>query len=45
MKLLLDEQVPARLAREFPDTCEVHTVQQMAIHLNLRAMVLIAVRR
>lgn len=29
MKLLLDEQVPARLAREFPDTCEVHTVQQM----------------
>lgn len=29
MKLLLDEQVPARLAREFPENYEVHTVQRM----------------
>ncbi len=29
MKLLLDEQVPARLAREFPEKYDVHTVQKM----------------
>jgi len=29
MKLLLDEQVPARLAHEFPEYFEVHTVQKM----------------
>lgn len=29
MKLLLDEQVPARLAREFPDGYDIHTVQKM----------------
>ncbi len=29
MKLLLDEQVPARLAREFPENYDVHTVQKM----------------
>ena len=29
MKLLLDEQIPARFAREFPDNYEVHTVQGM----------------
>ena len=29
MKLLLDEQVPARLAREFPENSDVHTVQKM----------------
>ncbi len=29
MKLLLDEQVPARLAREFPEDYDVHTVQTM----------------
>ena len=29
MKLLLDEQVPARLARSFPKPFEVRTVQQM----------------
>ena len=29
MKLLLDEQVPARLARSFPVQFEVKTVQQM----------------
>ena len=29
MKLLLDEQVPARLARSFPEQFEVRTVQQM----------------
>ena len=29
MKLLLDEQVPARLARAFPKPFEVRTVQQM----------------
>ena len=29
MKLLLDEQVPARLAHEFPDNFDVHTVQKM----------------
>ena len=29
MNLLLDEQVPARLAREFPEKYNVHTVQKM----------------
>lgn len=29
MKLLLDEQVPARLARSFPRQFEIRTVQQM----------------
>lgn len=29
MKLLLDESVPRRLASSFPDSFEVHTVQQM----------------
>jgi len=29
MKLLLDEQVPKRLAGEFPDGYDVHTVQEM----------------
>ena len=29
MKLLLDEQVPARLARSFPERFEIRTVQQM----------------
>ena len=29
MKLLLDEQVPARLAHAFPEPFEVKTVQQM----------------
>ena len=29
MKLLLDEQVPARLALEFPENFDVHTVQEM----------------
>lgn len=29
MKLLLDEQVPARLAREFPADYDVQTVQRM----------------
>ena len=29
MKLLLDEQVPARPAREFPEKYDVHTVQKM----------------
>jgi len=29
MKLLLDKQVPARLAHEFPDNFDVHTVQTM----------------
>ena len=29
MKLLLDEQIPARLARAFPERFEVRTVQQM----------------
>lgn len=29
MKLLLDEQVPARLAREFPENYDVLTVQTM----------------
>jgi predicted nuclease of predicted toxin-antitoxin system len=29
MKLLLDEQVPARLAREFPENIDVVTVQKM----------------
>ena len=29
MKLLLDEQIPARLAREFPEDYDVHTVQKM----------------
>lgn len=29
MKLLLDEQVPARLARELPEKYDVHTVQKM----------------
>ena len=29
MKLLLDEQIPARLAREFPEIYDVHTVQNM----------------
>ena len=29
MKLLRDEQVPARLSREFPEKYDVHTVQKM----------------
>jgi len=29
MKLLLDEQVPRRLAREFPEDFIVHTAQEM----------------
>ena len=29
MKLLLDESVPRQLARSFPQTLEVYTVQQM----------------
>lgn len=29
MKLLLDEQVPARLSRSFPERFDVRTVQQM----------------
>lgn len=29
MKLLLDEQIPARFAREFPEDYDVHTVQKM----------------
>ncbi len=29
MKLLLDEQLPARLAREFPEKFDVYTVQKM----------------
>jgi len=29
MKLLLDESIPRRLARYFPDTFEIHTVVEM----------------
>ena len=29
MKLLLDEQLPRKLARHFPDTCAVDHVQQL----------------